>query len=194
MGATANFYEQASARTATPYTLIRISRADIPAALADIDALWNRLSPDIPIKRRFADEIFNESYQLLESIYEIFNGLAFFAFFIAIMGLFGMAIHVAGKRRHEIGVRKTLGASTRQIFILLLRDFSKPVLVANLLAWPVGFFAVQVYLSLFSTRVDLTIAPFVLSLAVTLLIAWFAVGGQAWRAARVQPAQVLRYE
>jgi ABC-type antimicrobial peptide transport system permease subunit len=53
---------------------------------------------------------------------------------------------------------------------------------------------VQIYLNLFSNRIDLTIVPFVLSLLVTLLIAWFAVGGQAWRAARSQPAQVLRYE
>jgi putative ABC transport system permease protein len=78
--------------------------------------------------------------------------------------------------------------------MLLLRDFSKPVLVANLVAWPLGFFAMKIYLSFFSDRINLTAAPFVLSLLVTLLIAWIAVSGQAWRAARVHPAKTLRYE
>ncbi|MET0984783.1 MAG: FtsX-like permease family protein [Steroidobacteraceae bacterium] len=194
LGATANAYTQASAANDTPYTLIRISHRNVAATLARIDALWNQLSPNVPLKRRFVDELFEESYEILRNINSVFSGLALFACLIAVMGLFGMAIHITGKRRHEIGVRKTLGGSTRQVCAMLLKDFFKPVLIANLLAWPVAFVAAQVYLSLFSNRIALTPVPFVLSLAITLLIAWIAVGVQAWRAARVLPARVLRYE
>ncbi|MET0984511.1 MAG: ABC transporter permease [Steroidobacteraceae bacterium] len=194
LGTTANMYTQASAARDTPYALIRISGRDVAATLARIDALWNELSPDVPLKRRFVDELFEQSYEMLRNINAVFTGLALFACLIAVMGLIGMAIHVTGKRRHEIGVRKTLGGSTRQVFTMLLTDFSKPVLIANLIAWPLAFVVAQIYLSLFSDRVSLTPVPFVLSLAITLLIAWIAVGGQAWRAARVLPAQILRYE
>jgi len=77
---------------------------------------------------------------------------------------------------------------------LLLRDFSKPVLIANLVAWPLAYFAAQQYLSVFIQRIALTPIPFLLSLAITILIACAAVGGQALRAARVSPAHVLRFE
>jgi putative ABC transport system permease protein len=91
-------------------------------------------------------------------------------------------------------VRKTLGASTGQIVAMLLKDFSKPVLVANLLAWPLGFLAARMYLNLFVHRISLTPVPFIASLAITLAVAWVAVGGQATRAARRKPAAALRYE
>jgi putative ABC transport system permease protein len=77
---------------------------------------------------------------------------------------------------------------------MLLYDFSKPVLFANLLAWPLAYFAAQAYLSIFIQRVQLTPLPFVLSLALVLIAAWAAVGSQALRAAHIKPAQVLRSE
>jgi putative ABC transport system permease protein len=94
----------------------------------------------------------------------------------------------------EIAIRKTLGATTQRAVALLLRDFSKPVVVAALLASPVAYFAAQVYLSLFVHRITMTATPFVLNLLLTLAIAWIAVAGQTWRAARRTPAHVLHYE
>jgi putative ABC transport system permease protein len=124
----------------------------------------------------------------------LFAVLATMAFGICVAGLFGMAIFVAGRRRREIGVRKTLGASTPRMIALLLAAFSKPVLVANLLAWPAGYFAARVYLNQFSQSIELTVWPFVMSAAVTLAIACLAVAGQTVRAARATPAEVLRQE
>ena len=77
---------------------------------------------------------------------------------------------------------------------MLLIDFSKPVVVANIIAWPLGFLAAQVYLNAFIHRIALTPVPFVLSLIVTLAVAWTAVGSHAYCAARIRPAEVLRYE
>jgi putative ABC transport system permease protein len=113
---------------------------------------------------------------------------------ISILGLIGMSMHVIGRRQHEIGVRKTLGASVRSIVQLLLTDFSKPVIVANIIAWPLAFIVMQVYLSVFTERTSLSITPFIASLVITVLIAWLAVAAQATRAARMNPATVLRSE
>jgi putative ABC transport system permease protein len=104
-----------------------------------------------------------------------------------------VAAHAAARRRHEIGVRKTLGSSAAGILRLLLIDFSKPALAANLLAWPLAYVAAQAYLSGFAYKVPLTPAPFLLSMAVTLAIAWAAVIGEVLKAARVRPAEVLRH-
>ena len=91
-------------------------------------------------------------------------------------------------------MRKTLGGKTSQMIALLLASFSRPVLVANLVAWPAGYFAARAYLNQFSGSIDLTPWPFVASLVVTLVIASLAVVGQTLRAARTRPAEALRNE
>jgi putative ABC transport system permease protein len=156
--------------------------------------VWNRLMPQIAIKRRFADELLGEALATFELVSGVFAGITVLALVIAVLGLIGMSIHSIGRRTHEIGVRKTLGATVRGIVTLLLRDFSKPVLVANLIAWPLAFVAMNGYLSIFTNRVGLTWRPFAASLLLTVVIAWLAVSVQAIRAARMKPARVLRYE
>jgi putative ABC transport system permease protein len=140
------------------------------------------------------DELFNENFEKFARLSQVFVGLAAFAFFISIIGLFGMAVQMAGRRVHEIGVRKSVGARKSQIVWMLLRDFSKPVVIANLVAWPLGYFAAQTYLGVFIQRIALTPLPFLASLAIVVAIAWLAVGSQALRAARANPATVLRFE
>jgi putative ABC transport system permease protein len=190
--ATANLY---MLRTGLTFQLVRISAADVTGGVAAIDALYERLSTRrSTINRDFMDDLFNESYKNFERINQVLAGLAFLAVMIAVIGLFGMAIQVASRRVHEVGVRKSVGARTSQVVAMLMRDFSKPVLIANLIAWPLGYFAAQQYLSVFMQRIALTPVPFVLSLAVALAVASAAVGGQALRAARVSPAAVLRVE
>ena len=122
------------------------------------------------------------------------SGMAMFAICIAVVGLIGMATHMTSRRTHEIGVRKTLGASVMGILRMLLTDFSKPVVIANLLAWPLAFIAARIYLNLFVERTPLTPLPFVASMLLTLVVVWLAVAAPAIRAARVRPVGVLRYE
>jgi putative ABC transport system permease protein len=174
--------------------LVRVAREDIPGALAHVDAVWKGLVPKVPIRRYFMDELFNSAYETYSTVSSVLTGLTAFAFLIAVMGLFSMAIHITSRRLREIGIRKTLGANVRGVVFMLLRDFSKPVLVANVLAWPLAFFAGRVYLDLFMQRAALTAWPFGLSLVITLAIAWLAVGTQAYRAAAVRPASVLHMD
>jgi putative ABC transport system permease protein len=193
-GATANAYFLAPANATLQNHVVRLAADDVAAGVAAVDAMWRQLGAQTALQRRFMDDMFNESYERFARVNQVFVVLAGFAFFISIVGLFGMAIQMAGRRLHEIGVRKSVGAYQRQIVAMLLRDFSKPVVIANLVVWPLGYFAAQAYLSVFIQRAGLTPVPFVLSLAIVVLVAWAAVGSQAIRAARASPATVLRFE
>jgi putative ABC transport system permease protein len=148
----------------------------------------------MPRSYQFLDEIFERSYETFGKVNQAFAALAAVALLISMIGLLGMAVQIANRRVHEIGVRKTLGASTGQVVRMLLLDIGKPVLIANVIAWPLGYVAAHAYLSIFMHRIIVTPAPFLLTLLFTVLIAVLAVGGQALRAARVRPAEVLNSE
>ncbi len=101
----------------------------------------------------------------------------------------------AAGRKREIGIRKTLGATVQGVVLtMLLIDFAKPVLIANVIAWPFAWFVGQKYMEQFTQRGELTVWPFLLSLVITLGVAWASVGVQALRAATVKPANVLYAE
>ena len=193
LGATSNIYRLAQGAGLTS-VIVRLSADDISGGVAAVEAAWRKISPQAPLQRRFVDDLFNDNFEKFARLSQVFVGLTAFAFFISIIGLFGMAVQVAGRRVHEIGVRKSVGAHKSQIVLMLLRDFSKPVLIANLIAWPVGYLAAQMYLRVFIQRIPITPLPFFASLGIVLVIAWAAVGSQAWRAARANPATVLRFE
>jgi len=174
--------------------LVQISASDVSGGLAAIDALWKRLSPKTSASRKFMDQLYDENYRNFARVNQVSAALALVAVAISIVGLFSMAVQVASRRLHEIGVRKSVGAHARQIVVMLLLQFSKPVLVANVIAWLFAYYAAQKYLSVFSTRITLTPVPFAASLATTVVVAGLVVVGQALRASRVSPARVLRAE
>jgi putative ABC transport system permease protein len=175
-------------------TVARVTAADLETGLRGIDAAWRELAPNVAVSRRFLDDAFETAYAQYLRINRLLAVLAVMAFGICVAGLFGMAIFVAGRRRREIGVRKTLGASTARMVALLLVGFATPVMIANLIAWPAAYVAARIYLNQFSQAIPLTPWPFVLSVAITLTIACVAVLGQTLRAARTTPAEVLRQD
>jgi putative ABC transport system permease protein len=176
------------------YAVIRFHPDRVADAVAHLEKTWKALAPGVPLERRFVDQLFEDSYETFGTISSVATGLTVCAFVIALMGLFGMAVQVTNGRLREIGIRKTLGAKSRQILKLLLLDFAEPVVIANLIAWPFAYFAARAYLSMFFTPMRLSPLVFLASLVTTVLIACVVVGGQSLRAARAQPADVLRYE
>lgn len=173
---------------------MRIDPGNIANALEQIDALWRRLVPKVPVARRFADEYFDDAYSNFVQVNRTFAGLALAALLIGTTGLFAMALLAASRRVHEIGVRKTLGATTGEMMLMLLASFAKPVFIANVIAWPFAYIAASAYLNVFIDPIRLTPAPFVGALAVTVLVAGIAAGAQTLAAARTMPARVLRQE
>jgi putative ABC transport system permease protein len=176
-------------------TIVRVAKDDVKAATTHIDDVFKTLTSTRPLPTRmFLDQAFEVAYSTFDLINRVFVALGAFAIAIAAVGLFGMASYMTSRRTREIGLRKSQGATSRQILKLLLWDFSKPVLVANLVVWPFAVFAAERYLGTFAQRMTLGPWPFFAALLATLLVALAAVGGQVLRAARLRPTDALREE
>src|SRR5690606_5744817 len=128
------------------FAVAGIDRNDVAGALEAVDGLWRRLAPNVAPRREFFDTIFNDMYESYLRIAQVISVLALMAMLISVVGLFGMATLVAGRRKREVGIRKSLGAGTPQMTWLLLRTFATPVVVANVIAWPAAYFAARRYL------------------------------------------------
>lgn len=187
-----NFYQLSNFSGNNP--LVRIDKNNIKAGLEAIERVVKSRFPDGAVTTRFVDDEFERNFRTYEGINSGFTSLSLIALIISAMGLFAMAVFTAIQRRHEIGIRKTLGASTLEVTTLLIRDFSRPVLIGNIIAWPVAYYAARTYLNGFMQHIQLSPLSWALGFLFTLFIAWVAVGGQAFSAARVKPAEVLKSE
>jgi putative ABC transport system permease protein len=192
LGSAATLYALDQERLRT--LLVRISKNDVSRGVQSIDTVWNEFAPRVALKRKFFDEAFEASYRRMSGMARVSGFLSGFALVIAATGLIGIATHAIGQRTHEIGVRRSLGASASRVVIMLLKDFSKPILIGNLIAWPLAFAYGKVFESMYVDQPPPSIWPYLASLALGLLVAWLAVFHKAWSAARRSPAAVLRHE
>ncbi len=179
---------------AMPIASVRISGEDIAGTLARIDTTWATLIPQFPISRRFLSDSFEALYQDDTRLGQMFSSFAALAILVACLGLFGLATFNAQRRTKEIGVRKVMGGSVWSIVLLLTNDFSKLVLISNVIAWPLAYFAMERWLENFVYRIDMTPLVFIGSGLIALCIAWVTVGGTAAKAAARKPVLALRYE
>lgn len=163
-------------------------------ALSQIDAIWDTMVPAVPLDRNFVDERYNAYYAADRQRGEIFAYFSVLAIFISCLGLYGLASFTAERRIKEIGVRKVLGASVTDIVRLLTFQFSKPVLLANLIAWPVAWYVSTSWLEGFEFRIDLGVSYFLVAGALAMLIACATVAGHAVRTARANPVTALKHE
>jgi putative ABC transport system permease protein len=140
------------------------------------------------------DTLLGNLYTNEQKVRTLFNYFTFMAIFISCLGLFGLASYLTEQRTKEIGIRKVLGASVPKIVRMLSKEFLKWVLIANLIAWPVAYYFMDKWLQNFAYRTDLKIETFLLSGAVTFIIALLTVSYQTVKAANANPADSLRYE
>lgn len=161
---------------------------------ARVEQVWRRLAPQVPFEAKFTEEIVGDLYKAEAARAQLFAGFAALAIVIGCLGLFGLAAFTAERRTKEIGIRKVLGASTGRIVQLLVWQFSRPVLLANLIAWPVAWWVMRDWLNNFDTRIALTPIPFVGAGIVALAIAIGTIAMHSVRVARANPIQALRYE
>ncbi|MEP9359859.1 ABC transporter permease [Sphingomonas sp. KR3-1] len=173
--------------------MVRIN-GDPKQVNARIEQVWKRLVPDIPYKADYVTDLVHDVYNADETRAQLFGVFAVLAVVIGCLGLFGLAAFTAEQRTKEIGIRKVLGARTADIVRLLVWQFSRPVLIANLIAWPVAWWAMRGWLNQFDTRITLGPVPFVAAGAAALVIAVLTIGAHAFRVARTNPVHALRYE
>ncbi|RYD68352.1 MAG: FtsX-like permease family protein [Sphingomonadales bacterium] len=159
-----------------------------------VEAIWKRLAPEVPFNARNVEEIVHNLYNRDETRAQLFGMFAILAAVIGCLGLFGLAAFTAERRTKEIGIRKVLGARTSDIVRLLVWQFSRPVLLANLIAWPIAWWAMRDWLNQFDVRMTLTPVPFLVAGLAALLIAVLTIGAHAFRVARTNPVYALRYE
>ena len=173
--------------------LVRFS-GDPATAMATVERVWKRALPDLPMNAQFAEDIVHNLYNADETRAQLFGMFAILAVIIGCLGLFGLAAFTAERRTKEIGIRKVLGARTADIVRLLIWQFSRPVLIANIIAWPLAWWAMRDWLNGFDVREPLTPLPFLAAGLLAMLIAAGTIAGHAVRVARTNPIRALRYE
>ena len=173
---------------------IRISSTNSKNTIAFIDNTWKKITGGEDIYSSFLSQDLAHLYEPDEragTVATIFSGLAIF---IACLGLFGLASFVTEQRKREIGIRKVLGASVFEIINMLSKEFTKWVLIANLIAWPAAYFIMDNWLTNFAYRTNIDVGIFLLSGVIALIIALATVSMHAIKAATANPVESLRYE
>lgn len=173
---------------------VRLTGQDIPGVIAFVDRTWHRMAPISAISRFFLDDNFASLYRADQKEGTLFGVFVAIAILIAALGLYGLAAFTVGRRTREIGIRKVFGARTRDVAILLLWQFSVPVLIANLIAWPLAWYYLHGWLQRFAYRIPLSFSYFLIAGAAALVIAWATVFTHAIRMASANPIHALRYE
>ena len=166
----------------------------MPKTIGYIEEVWNKFAPGYDFNYRFMDEALDDLYRAEQRTGTIFRYFSFLAILISCLGLFGLASFMAEQRTKEIGIRKVLGATVSNIVLLLSKDFTKWVLVANFVAWPVAYYAMHRWLQGFAYRTPVSWWTFLLAGLLALLIAIFTVSFQAIKAALTNPAETIKYE
>jgi putative ABC transport system permease protein len=175
---------------------IKLAAGDHRAAIDHFESVWSRIVPGEPAHWEFLDDRFDALYRSEARQAQMFGVFSAFAIFVATLGLFGLASFTTERRTKEIGIRKVMGASVRDIVWLLTSDFTKLVLLANVIAWPVAYYFMNQWLTRFVYRVPFGEWAwlFVAAAIAALAAAWLTISLQASRAATARPVLALRYE
>lgn len=173
---------------------LRFQTDDLAGLMKMVEQKWQEVFPSIPYYSFFLDDFYDSQHLAEEKLGNIFLAFAIFALVIGCLGLFGLSSFTTEQRTKEIGIRKTLGSSVSSIIVLLCKDFVRLILLANIAAWPIAFFAMKKWLQNFPYPVQIGLNTFVLTSFLALIIALATVGYQSVKAARANPVESLRYE
>jgi len=180
--------------TEIKYLLIRIQPNNVSRTISSLDETWTKIASDFPFEYSFLDEQIDKLYSADQRAGNVINVFSFLALFIACLGIFGLASFTAEQRVKEVGIRKVLGAKVSGIVLLLSKEYAKYVLLANLFAIPVAYYAIDRWLQNFAYRVTLDWWMFLISGGIAIVIALSTVSIQVVKAATANPVQSLKYE
>lgn len=173
---------------------IRLNAGNFMSVIDDIELAWKKVIPDYPMNGRFLDDDFNRTFSIMVVINLVVGGFASIAILLATIGLLGLSAFYSAQRAREIGIRKALGASSKQIVQMLVWQFSKPVFWALVFALPAAFSGANSYLDLFAERIESPLLVIIVAGFIALLLGAVVVSGQAIKIACANPVTALRHE
>jgi putative ABC transport system permease protein len=181
-------------KNAGKYLAVRIKPKNIKQTLSFLEKRWLKLSSQQPFEYEFFDDHFAKVFKSEQTTGQLFYAFTILAILVACLGLFGLAAFTTEQRIKEIGIRKTLGATASGIVLLLSKEFSKWVLLANLFAWPIAYLVMNNWLENYYYRTSINLVIFLFSGIIALLIAFLTVSFQSTKAALTNPIDSLKYE
>ena len=173
---------------------ILVTADNIDESIKVIEDAWKKVEPDFPIDLLFLSDSLNKMYTLEKKVSELFFAASGLALLLSCLGLYGLTSFICEQRTKEIAIRKAYGAASADIFSLILFEFLKLALIANVIAWPVAYFSLSKWLQDFAYHIELKFTPFALAAIVSALAVFFAVGMKTLRSATANPIDALRYE
>ncbi len=178
----------------SPYFYIKVNPARVQDTLAYVKEVWHEFAPELVFTYSFLEENIEALYREEQKTGAVFTYSAALAIIIACLGLLGLTFFMIERRVKEIGIRKVLGSSVGKIVLLINREFTKWVLTANLLSWPVAYFIMNNWLERFAYRINISLWMFVLSGIMVYILAGLTVSYLSIKAATANPVDSLRYE
>ncbi|HMJ71089.1 MAG TPA: ABC transporter permease [Cyclobacteriaceae bacterium] len=205
IGVTRNYHQQSPKNDFAPtiffynpaawgFFSIKLNNADLTSTINEVEKNWNSLYPGNPFTFFFLDDFFNQQYKEDWQFGRMFTVFSIIAIFIACLGLFSLSYFTAVQRTKEVGIRKVLGADVSSIISLLLKDFIKLIVFANLIAWPLSYLAISKWLEGYAFHIDITLWLFLVPGMMVMLIGVLTVSYHTSRVAQTNPVNVLRLD
>lgn len=175
-------------------SFIRVSPNDMEKSINHIEKVWKSFEPDFDFNYHFMDETLENLYRAEQRSNKLINYFTIFAIFISCLGIFGLASFMAEQKTKEIGIRKVMGASVSTIVRIFSAEFTKLVLISNIIAWPLAYYAMEKWLESFAYHTKLSWWMFALGAVLSLTVVIITISYQSIKAATKNPAESLRYE
>jgi putative ABC transport system permease protein len=174
--------------------LVKLKPQNMQQSIAGIRDIWQEMFPEQPFEFHFLDDLYADLYKAERQFNTVITWFTIMAIAIGCLGLIGLVLFATEQRTKEIGIRKVLGASVSGILAMISSDFLKWIVLANIISWPVGWYALSKWLDNFAYRIDLTVWPFIWAGLLAIVMAGLTISWQAVRAATANPVESLRYE
>jgi putative ABC transport system permease protein len=198
----ASLYNQITPLIITPrpwddkfnYISIKFGEGDISATLNDIDEAWKQFAPLVPMEYHFLDKSFENLY-IKEKLYnKMLMYFTIIAMVIGLLGAYSLVSYSVSKKTKEIGIRKVLGASSGKILNLIGREFLFLMLIGNMLAWPIAFFAINIWQQNFAYRINISLSVFLYSSLIVIILVLAIISIKTIKAALANPVDAIKYE
>lgn len=176
------------------YIAVRLNTDDYQSVLPFIEEKWKQFAPTRPLEYKFLDQEIDKLYYNEQKLGQLSVLLTILGIIIACLGLYGLTSFLATQRTKEVGIRKVLGASVRNIFYIISKEFLILVVISNIIAFPIAYFMMTNWMQNFAYRTSIGILAFVVSALLSLAVALITVSYQSIKSAMTDPADALKYE